>query len=184
MGFDVSSERKSEDKGQVVSHIETEKQDKTKATGGGGRKSPDKRDNVSFPARCQIYVDNITKFFKTDNKVNDGKTLDTSGESKLKKSSPRETKENKKSDEFEKIEKAKEMCEEAKAGEESEKQTSCISPTERKKKKSPPGSDPSRDSRNNSENLKEQNQIQETPIIGPEVTNTNISQDNKVIDPK
>ena len=120
---------------------------------------------VSLSEQCKNCVNNITKFF----------------EKKLKKSSLRESKENKNSDELEKVEAAKEMCEEVKAAEECEKPAATISPTERKKKKSPPESYPSR---NNTEKLEEPNQIQENPITEPEVTNTNISQDNKVIDPK
>ena len=154
--------------------------------------------SVSLKEECQICVhnitkffetcvDNITKFFETDSKVNDGRPDSPVERKPIRKPAPRETKENNDSHEFERIEKAKEMSEEVQAEEECVKQnislpTSWVSPTERKKKKLPPGSDPSRDSQNNPENLKEQSQIQEKPIIGQEVTNTNISQDNKVID--
>ena len=154
--------------------------------------------DVSLKEECQICVhnitkffetcvDNITKFFETDSKVNDGRPDSPVERKPIRKPAPRETKENNDSHEFERIEKAKEMSEEVQAEEECVKQnislpTSWVSPTERKKKKLALGSDPSRDSQNNPENLKEQSQIQEKPIIGQEVTNTNISQDNKVID--
>ena len=116
---------------------------------------------VSLAEQCQNYVNNITKFFKTKNKINDDK---------------RETKEN---NEFERIEKAKEISEREPEEQNIMLPTSRVSPTERKKKNSALGRDLSRD---NTENLQEQNQIREKPIIGQEVTNTNISQDNKVID--
>ena len=99
---------------------------------------------VSLSEQCKNCVNNITKFF----------------EKKLKKSSLRESKETKNSDELEKVEAAKEMCEEVKAAEEFEKPAATISPTERKKKKSPAESYPSR---NNTEKLEEPNPIQENP---------------------